>query len=582
MIKENQADLAIVIGSDSFSMATFSGFNALQALSENGCSPFSETYGISLGEGAGVFMIESLSHAQKRKAPIYTEVMGYGFNSDAYHATSPDITGEGARRTMNQAILMGNVDKNQIQVICAHGTGTEANDKSESLAIKSCFDDHSNNLVVTSTKSLYGHTLGAAGITQSIIMIDCMQKEMVPPILNFKNERPGCDLNYAKNTPVKKYFDTFLSNSFAFGGNNVSVLYSDQLKDRSKALVNSSQKIVISGYGMVAPHFSNSEEMINLLSATNKISTNQTKTFEKFILKNKKLRKYGKAPLISKIAIQSVEQTLDFVDFNQEDIKNLGILFGVAKGPIKTFENFYQDILDKGAEFGSALDFQHIVMNSIAGQIAIAFGMKGCNTTVSSQFSPFICLKYAYELLKNNIQDAILVGGSDELSSLDRELLPQSKHYANTSLSEGAASLLIETEDSARKNNRSMLGEIDYFSSTSFSPGEIDFESYRACLNATLEKGRLTEHDLDLHIQCIFGSPDTKVFNVPTLDTQFHLGIMESTTALLNIIYGIMILSDKYEVPGLHDKIKRGPDTILISGLGLNGCCNSFILKRIS
>ena len=139
LIATNQADVVFVGGSDSLAKTTFSGFNSLQSLGEQECSPFSEKIGLALGEGAAFMVIESEEHARKRNAKIHAEVLGYGFRGDAYHATSPDITGNGAMRTMQAAVESAGINKEDIIFVCAHGTGTEANDKTESLAIKNYF-----------------------------------------------------------------------------------------------------------------------------------------------------------------------------------------------------------------------------------------------------------------------------------------------------------------------------------------------------------------------------------------------------------------------------------------------------------
>src|SRR3989338_258958 len=189
LIATNQADVVFVGGSDSLAKTTFSGFNSLQSLGEQECSPFSEKIGLTLGEGAAFMVIESEKHARKRNAKIHAEVLGYGFRGDAYHATSPDITGNGAMRSMQAAVESAGINKEDIIFVCAHGTGTEANDKTESLAIKNYFGEHSRKLYISTTKSMQGHTLGAAGIIQAVISIDCMNHGLIPAIVNFTNKR---------------------------------------------------------------------------------------------------------------------------------------------------------------------------------------------------------------------------------------------------------------------------------------------------------------------------------------------------------------------------------------------------------
>ena len=577
LINYDEADLVIALGSDSLSNAAFGGFNALQALSNKPCSPFSTTYGISLGEGAGALIIQKHQSALKEGNKIYGQIAGYSFNSDAYHATRPHIEGEGAKKAMEKAIKDSGLNHKDISVVCAHATGTEANDKVESKAIKECFIDSYNDVLITGIKSFFGHTLGASGILQFIVMIDSMKKQFVPPIVNFKQKREFCDLNFIINKTLNKEYQNFICNSFAFGGNNVSTVFSEGFNLNTKELDSKKEKIVISGYSLTTPIIDKEEDLIKRISSKGlKNKKNKTITYKEYIIKNKNFRKFGKTTLATKIAIDCIDKLINKSNFKQNELNDIGLLFGITKGPIKVFEKYYKDILNSGIEYASAQDFQHIVMNSIAGQVAIALGIKGVNTTISSQFSPMMCLKYAYELLSNKKEkNPIIIASSDELSNNDKLLLPKASYYKDVVFSEGGGGLLVETEKTAINNDRPVLAEISSFNSTSFPPGEIDLKNYKECIMTTLNKENITINEIDIHIQNTLIKSKKPIIDVETINLQDEIGTLESTSSIVNIIYGLKILNNEQNITK-DKKIHK----ILVSSYALNGSCNSFILKK--
>lgn len=587
LIATNQADVVFVGGSDSFAKTTFSGFNSLQSLGELECSPFSEKIGLTLGEGAAFMVIESEEHAKKRNAKIHAEVLGYGFLGDAYHATSPDITGNGAMRTMQAAVESAGINKEDIVFVCAHGTGTEANDKTESLAIKNYFGDHSEKLYISTTKSMQGHTLGAAGIIQAVISIDCMNRGLIPAIVNFTKKRKGCDLNYVINKPIKKDYDHFLSNSFAFGGNNVSVVFGKRKDNAKRTLVQNfveKKKIVITGFGYCTP-LTQESSFVSLLRANDILNGKHIIHFDEFALSNPEFKKFKKAPRLSQFAIQTIEKALEDANYDIEDGTKIGMIWGAAKGPLKTFEKYYHGILKEGIEFASALYFPHIVQNSVAGQASIAFGIKGCNTTVAGQFSPFAALQYASQLIKQGRNEIFVVGGADEISQFDKDMMKEDR-YSDAHLSEGAAVLIIESAEHAQRRNAKVYAETEGFSITSSYCDKNISESYKECIDNTLRMTHLKAKNIDLHIPCNFGHslPNIKnIVNVKQLANSQHIvGTLESATAILNTIVGILALKNgfapKYDVQ--NELYKKDFKNILISGTAFNGTYYSFMLKK--
>ncbi|MBN2355656.1 beta-ketoacyl-ACP synthase II [candidate division KSB1 bacterium] len=211
-----------------------SGFNAMRAIStrndepERASRPFDlDRDGFVMGEGGAVLLLEELSHARARGAKIYAELAGIGFSADAYHITAPDADGDGAYRCMRTALACAGMQPKDIDYINAHGTSTPLNDKSETVAIKRVFGDYAYQLAISSTKSMVGHILGGSGAVEAIACVMTLNKQIVHPTINYETPDPDCDLNYVPNKAVKRRVQAVMSNSFGFGGHNVSLLFKE-------------------------------------------------------------------------------------------------------------------------------------------------------------------------------------------------------------------------------------------------------------------------------------------------------------------------------------------------------------------
>ncbi len=232
LIQHGQAKVMIAGGTEScVTPLGIGGFCALRALStrnddpKGASRPFDkERDGFVMGEGAGIVVLEELEHAKKRGAKIYAEVVGYALNGDAFHMTAPHPEGEGAARSMTSALKEAKLNPDQIQHINAHGTSTELNDKIETLAIKKVFGDHAKKIKINSTKSMTGHTLGAAGGIEFITCCLAIKNQIVHPTINLMTPDPECDLDYVPNKAQEVKVDAALSNSLGFGGHNTSII----------------------------------------------------------------------------------------------------------------------------------------------------------------------------------------------------------------------------------------------------------------------------------------------------------------------------------------------------------------------
>jgi 3-oxoacyl-[acyl-carrier-protein] synthase II len=233
IIQRGDADLMVAGGSEAIiDELPIGGFAQMKALSTRNDEPTrasrpfdADRDGFVPGEGAGVVVLENAEHARRRGARIYAEIIGYGMTADAYHMTAPDPDGDGAMRAMAGALKDGGLRPEDVGYINAHGTSTPYNDKTETLAIKRVFGSHAHRLAVSSTKSMIGHLLGAAGGVEAVVTVLALHQGVLPPTINYETPDPECDLDYVPNAARKAEIESALSNGFGFGGTNATLAF---------------------------------------------------------------------------------------------------------------------------------------------------------------------------------------------------------------------------------------------------------------------------------------------------------------------------------------------------------------------
>jgi 3-oxoacyl-[acyl-carrier-protein] synthase II len=234
MIKRGDVDVVVCGGTEAcLAPLAFAGFNVMGVLSTRNdepakaCRPFDATRdGMAMGEGAGVLVLENAEHARARGAKIYGQVIGYGTSADASHFAAPDAEGEGIGRAMQWALRRAKMEPREVDYINAHGTATKLNDAIETNAIKQVFGEHAYKLAVSSTKSMIGHILGAAGALEAIICLKALQEQIAPPTINYAMPDPACDLDYVPNVARAMEIRVAMSNSIGLGGHNSCLVFS--------------------------------------------------------------------------------------------------------------------------------------------------------------------------------------------------------------------------------------------------------------------------------------------------------------------------------------------------------------------
>lgn len=448
LIRAGKADAFVAGGSDSFSSLAFAGFHALHALDANSCSPFNRSSGITLGEGAGILIIEDYEHAKARGAKIYCEVLGSGVSSDAHHITAPDPEGKGQMLAISRAIENSGLSANDIDYINAHGTGTAKNDEAEFLSLHTLFDDN-DHLSVSSTKSMTGHCLGAAGSIEAVFTVKAVCEGMIPPTIGYTDENlealkeKAGNIDFVPNTKREKEIKFAASNSFAFGGNNASIVFAKEPHDipdrRNK------ERIFITGMG----------ELIG--APTVEIDPEDYKAHGIKMAFYRKLDRFSQLQLISGMnALKDAG-----IDISPDNEKDIGIVVGTADGPLTEVYNFQKTVCESGTAAGSAFAFPNTVYNAAGGYFSIFAGIKGYNVTNANSIQAGLqSLCYAADVIRNGDENIMIATGTDENTEVTGYLYDTLGLLPKEKLGEGSVSIVLESETSANKRGAKKYAEL--------------------------------------------------------------------------------------------------------------------------
>lgn len=465
LIRAGKADAFVAGGSDSFSSLAYAGFHALHALAENACSPFNHSNGITLGEGAGILIVESYEHAKARGAKIYCEILGSGVSSDAHHITAPRPDGQGQMSAIRRAVKNSGLDFTDIDYINAHGTGTAKNDEAEFLSLHTLFDEN-KHLSVSSTKSMTGHCLGAAGSIEAVLTVKAVCEDIVPPTIGYSDEdlavlkEKAGGIDFVPNTKREKTVNYAVSNSFAFGGNNASIVFAKNPHDIPDHT--NREKLYITGIGEVVGSTGEDGKGIRA-----QLTSDDYKEHGIKMAFYRKLDRFSQIQLISGMrALADGKVTID--ESNENDI---GIVVGTSDGPMTEIVGFQKAVVEGGTANGSAFSFPNTVYNAAGGYFSIFAGIKGYNVTVANSVQAGLqSVCYAADVLHSGSEDIMVASGTDENTDVDAELygklglLAETKPYSLDKpgfvLGEGSVSLIIEKESSAAKRGVEKYAEL--------------------------------------------------------------------------------------------------------------------------
>lgn len=493
MLRSGRADTVIVGGSDAWSLGIYAGFYSLGALATQPCSPFSRDIGVTFGEGGGCIVLESSTRAKKRGIKPKAFLLGCGCTSDAHHITSPDPSGEGLIRAIQLSLNEASVTASSLDYINAHGTGTNDNDVTETVALHRLFDGRAIP-PVSSSKSFFGHTMGAAGVLELIASIICMQDGFAPPTLNFSEARLGCDLDYIPNKARSLNIDTFMSMSAAFGGinavviggradsNDIECLPSHDIEEKQKQT-----SIVVSGIGVVSPIGHGIEQFRTSLTEgvsgvkpitrfdSSELSTKVAATIEqlpvRLLAPTADLRRADQVTRYAVVAAMQALKDAGIVDRIAPE--KIGLFVAMSAGPVESSEKFSENLEKAGVAQLSARFFPPIVISTVSGQICQACRIRGSSFTfIDGVGAGLSALAHAYDTLQQHEElDAILVVSADEISRLSVHVHEQLDLISNTSApfsavgkgyvpGEGAAALVLERASSCHARSAKTYGRI--------------------------------------------------------------------------------------------------------------------------
>ena len=472
LIRAGKADVVVAGGADSFAAVPYSGFLSLHALDENGCSPFNHCNGITLGEGAGVVIVESYEHAQKRGAKQYCEVLGSGVTSDANHITAPREDALCLIEAMNRAVKNSGIKKSDIGYVNAHGTGTGKNDYAEMTAFKNFFGEENPTVSVSSTKVMTGHCLGAAGAIEAVFSIKALTTDTVLPTFPYSEEDSKAlkekvgEMDFVQNKARGKSLKCVMSNNVAFGGTNASIIFSKE-QGCVSAQTARDKKIAVTGLGIVSPLGNSKAAYLDAVKADKKpesASVHSTISLDDYKELGIKMAFYRKLDNLGQLQTVSGMRALQDGAFKVSDdnAKDIGIIVGTSEGGLGSTYDFEELIAREGNANGSAFKFPHTVYNAAGGYLSICSGIKGYGVTITTgPLSGLDSIGYSMNVIYDGQEKAMMATGTDENIPVITEFA-QKLNFAATGVvapfadtegcvvGDGSVSILLEEEEYAK------------------------------------------------------------------------------------------------------------------------------------
>lgn len=488
LIRTGLCDIALVGGSDSFALSTLVGFDALKAVCEGMCSPFSENIGLNLGEGSGFLVLERLDWAKERGASVIGEILGSGLSNDAYHATSPDPSGKGQTAAMTRALANAGIGADRVDYVNAHGTGTRANDAVESRAVARILNERSAAVPVSSTKSMIGHCLGAAGALEAAAVLIAAQAGTIPPTAGFTVPREGCSLDYVSDCNRPFNGSIVLSNSFGFGGSNAClVLDTKPNLHRSDPPQLNRLRPVITGWGAIHPLGC---ERMGMLNETKLGIAEMTRL---------PMATAKQVALVPEVDARTIDRRLDFknmdlcskyltaaarlalehaqIPMRPNVTAEIGMVVGASFGPGAAEAAHVEGVLENRYRLDRVDAFPYVVQNETAGHAARALLLKGHNTVFSTGWGAGLAaLTGGAAALQCGHGDTLIAAAADEVTERffrDAQAANIYGSSASVVMGEGAAAVVLESREAAERRNASIFGEILGYGAATDITGDV-------------------------------------------------------------------------------------------------------------
>ena len=480
LLHTEDLDAVLVAGAETLSEVSHAGFNSLRSIAPERCQPFDlNRKGLILGEGAGAIVLERLDSAKKREVPILACLRGYALTTDTHHFTAPQPEGQAIAATVEQALADSGLMPEDIAYVNAHGTGTKLNDAAETRGLRTALGPHADLTVVSSTKSMIGHQMGAASILEAIATVMTLQQGMIHPTANLETPDPDCDMDYASDGARRGEINGALSNSFAFGGSNISLAFS---RDTGKKQVPTDKKPgrgrtpVISGIGIVSPLGTGKKDFTQALNQR-KVAIKSLESlgeawtsFEGAMVEMDQVNENTPPAIRRRLNRQasflfvSFKEAMEDAGIKLEKSEKLSMAYGSAFGCSGNVHRLYSQLLKDGPKFVSPMEFNMSVTNAPPSLIAQQFGLKGpIWVFVADEASWDISLQWAASQIRSGRSDQIAVCAAEEINesilAITHELgLLEIRGNEGAVLGEGAVCMILESERSAQCRGASVYG----------------------------------------------------------------------------------------------------------------------------
>ncbi|EIV94863.1 beta-ketoacyl-[acyl-carrier-protein] synthase family protein [Frankia sp. QA3] len=476
VIQAGRADAMLVGGSDAFTETAFAGFTSLESLSTRPAAPYSrDRDGLSLGEGGGALVLVEESVARAAGVPILAEVLGYGLSADGYHATAPHPAGEGAARAIRAALGSAGLAPEDVGYINGHGTGTPKNDSAESAAVRGALGAAAEKVALSSTKSMVGHLLGAAGAVESIVTVLALREQTAPPTANFTDVDPRCGLDAVPGTARPLTMTAALSNNFAFAGANACVAFGLPGSRFEAPPAPLDDRVVVTGFGAITAAGSTTAELWDAWNTGRVLGADEDglRLARADFDPGRRMtpRERRRLDRLGQLAVASCRDALEDAGLTAHE--RVGVVLGTGLGPMRSIEDFLLPVLAGEPSHANPAVFPNTVFNAAAGQVAMATGARGpASTATAGNAAGASALTIAHDLLRSGRADAVLCPAADDLSpgvlaayrGLGLALGPYT-------LAEGAVTLLLERASTARARGARVLAEFAGHGTTSDAAG---------------------------------------------------------------------------------------------------------------
>jgi 3-oxoacyl-[acyl-carrier-protein] synthase II len=542
LLESEDLDHVLVVGTETISEVVLAGFNSLRSVAPERCQPFDlNRKGIILGEGAGAMVLERAGVARRRKVPSLTCLKGYGLTTDLHHFTAPQPEGQAIAQTIRQAMADAAVEPGEVDYVNAHGTGTRLNDAAESRGIKIALESSAEGIPISSIKSMIGHQMGAASILEAITTVLSLNRGVIPPTANLETPDPECDLDYTSEGARRYEPECAISNSFAFGGSNISLVFGgDSGGDgvTTRPVPDSFPVPVITGIGLVTPVGigkngfiqsvrEGSSGLVSLAEMGDEWASFRGGLVDMSVVREKipvSLRRHLNRQ--ASFLFLSFNEAMEDAGLSPFECEKMAMTYGSAFGCSGNVHRFYSQLLTDGPKYASPMDFNMSVTNAPPALVAQAVGFKGpIWVFVADEASWELSLHWAVKLIREGKADQVVVSAAEEVSesilAIHHELgLLEMKERKGLILGEGAVSMVIESHRMALTRGARVYGTLTSCNTAQDSLcGPLDYSSCGEPLLRAAFQSLQGIKDKKGNLLCVSPENGNKTLEAVTSDT---------------------------------------------------------------